>query len=160
MRCRPPRARPPPTSIAFDGFNGYLYVASYFGGNVSVVNAATNTVVVPSIPVQRDPWWLAFDSANGFVFVTNADSNNVTVIAVAYGHGAPSSSGAPSTFLGLAPDVGYALLAALIAWGVAATVATIVFSQRKQKPPTGAGPATGAPTPSPAPPSPPPPGAP
>src|SRR5947208_1042706 len=76
-----------PSGIAYDGGNGYVYVAvsNYTNcepgcvrpGNVSVI-AGTN--VLSTVPVGNGPFGVAYDSGNGYVYVTNLGSNNVSVI--------------------------------------------------------------------------------
>ncbi len=83
-RTSPPTAAPAPTgsepyAMAFDSSNGFLYVANYASGNVTVVNASSGTTVT-SISVGLRPIALAVDPGNGMIYVANQGSNNISVI--------------------------------------------------------------------------------
>ncbi len=82
-----------PVGIAFDPVNGYLYVADagllateYYTppvttpGQVTVINAANNTVVT-TLTVGSDTRQLSYDPLNGIVYVANYGSGNLTEIA-------------------------------------------------------------------------------
>jgi len=60
-----------PFSLAVDAATGYLYVVNSNTDNVTVINGATNSVLVPSIGVGTTPLGIAFDSANGDLYVAN-----------------------------------------------------------------------------------------
>ena len=61
-----------PNGIAYDPSNGYLYVANFNSNNVTVINGATNTVVVPSITMGSYPRAIAYDPLNGYLYVANS----------------------------------------------------------------------------------------
>jgi len=63
----------------FDPLNGEVYITNYGNSNVSVVNAATNTIA-GSIPVGTNPLGISLDPANGNLYVMDRGANNVTVI--------------------------------------------------------------------------------
>ena len=73
-----------PDGLAFDGSNGYLYVANSGSDNVTVIDGATNKVVawipVGSHPGGSYPAGIAFDNFNGYLYVTDFSSYRVTVI--------------------------------------------------------------------------------
>jgi YVTN family beta-propeller protein len=60
----------------------YAYVSNISGNNVSVVNAANNTVVA-SIPVDASPEGLAVTPNGGLVYVACVGANKVDVISTA-----------------------------------------------------------------------------
>jgi len=68
-----------PWGIAYDPSNGYIYVANYGSGTVSVINGKNNTVIA-TIPVGSDPMGVAYDSSNGYIYVANWYSGTVSVI--------------------------------------------------------------------------------
>ena len=68
-----------PPQVAFDSFNGYLYVANVGSSSVSVINGTTNTII-KIISVGASPDGVSFDSSNGYVYVTSDASDNVSVI--------------------------------------------------------------------------------
>ena len=68
-----------PYGIAYDPFNGYIYVADSGSGTVSVINGTANTVIA-NISVGGRPWGVAYDSSNDYIYVTNYDSDTVSVI--------------------------------------------------------------------------------
>ena len=78
-----------PEGIAFDPTNGYLYVANFGSGTVSVIDGSTNTVVT-TVTVGNGPVWSAIDPTNGCLYVANFGSNSVSVVA-------PSSSTSTSS---------------------------------------------------------------
>jgi YVTN family beta-propeller protein len=59
--------------------SGYIYVANYDGGIVTVINPRNNTRVY-SIPVGDGPEYTFADPLSGYVFVPNAISGTVSVI--------------------------------------------------------------------------------
>jgi YVTN family beta-propeller protein len=68
-----------PTGVAYDPSNGYIYVANWGSGTVSVINGATNTVIA-TIPVGIEPAGVAYDPSNGYIYVANYGSDTVSVI--------------------------------------------------------------------------------
>ncbi len=66
-----------PTGVGYDSGNGYVYVANWLSGNVSVING---TRVVATIPVGTNPQGVGFDAGNGYVYVTNSYSGTTSVI--------------------------------------------------------------------------------
>jgi len=58
----------------------FAYITNYGDNNVSVIDAATNTVVGAPIPVGTGPYGVAVNLAATRVYVTNYGSNNVSVI--------------------------------------------------------------------------------
>ena len=89
-----------PAGIAYDPSNGYLYVTNHVSGsnNVTAINGATNTVVVPSIGVGAEPLGIAYNPSNGFLYVTNQNSGNVTAI-----NGATNTVVVPNITVGSQP---------------------------------------------------------
>jgi len=64
-----------PYITALDLANGYLYVSTVLGTNVTVING---TSVVGSVTVGPDPWTPVYDSVNGYVYVP--DEGGLSVI--------------------------------------------------------------------------------
>ncbi|WP_411137069.1 IPT/TIG domain-containing protein [Streptomyces sp. C10] len=62
--------------------NGNAYVTNTASNDVTVINTATDTVIVPSIPVGINPIGVAV-APNGKAYVVNRGSNDVTVIDTA-----------------------------------------------------------------------------
>lgn len=77
--------------IAYDPANGEVYVATgYVGcavcgavGSVVVLNATTDAIVNPGIPVGSGALGVAYDPANHDVYVADSSANNVSVIRTA-----------------------------------------------------------------------------
>src|SRR5438876_1039971 len=72
-----------PGALAYDGGNGFVYVANfgsyyYSSSNVSVISG---TVVVATVPVGNCPDGVAYDSGNGYLYVSNYCSGTVSVIS-------------------------------------------------------------------------------
>jgi YVTN family beta-propeller protein len=97
-----------PSSIVFSEPNGtYEYmIGAPFGwqlvrpsatGTVHVAGTP-NTVVVASIGVGSEPYWIAYDSSNGYLYVANVDSDSLTVI-----DGATDAVVVPSIVVGDTP---------------------------------------------------------
>jgi YVTN family beta-propeller protein len=59
-----------PAGIAYNPFNGYIYVANSLSDTVSVIDPNTNTVVA-TIPVGRGPQEIAYNPSNGYLYVTH-----------------------------------------------------------------------------------------
>ena len=68
-----------PDALAFDPANDDLYVANFDADLVTIVSAASDSVL-GSVPVGTEPDGVAFDSADGSIYVANYGSNNVSVI--------------------------------------------------------------------------------
>ncbi len=68
-----------PDAIAFDGTNGYLYVANSGSDNVSVIDGSTDRVV-GSVTVGSDPDSITYDPVSGDLYVANSGSSNVSVL--------------------------------------------------------------------------------
>ncbi len=68
-----------PEAVAFDSWNGYLYVTDSGSDNVSIVDGATNRFI-GNIPVASLPDAIAFDSANGELYAACWVSGTVSVI--------------------------------------------------------------------------------
>ncbi len=66
-----------PMGMAYDPLNNYIYVANYFGSNVTVMNG---TKTVASVNVGTKPESISFDASNGYLYVANSASNNVSLI--------------------------------------------------------------------------------
>ncbi|HYK94051.1 MAG TPA: YncE family protein, partial [Thermoplasmata archaeon] len=58
----------------------HVFVANACSDNVTVVDGATQRVILPSIPVGSFPAALAFDSLHDQVIVANENSGNLTVL--------------------------------------------------------------------------------
>ena len=69
-----------PWGVAFDSATDQVFVANYYGGNVSIVSAVTNKIVA-WVPVGYQPLYLAYDGADHEVFVINGGANTVSVIS-------------------------------------------------------------------------------
>jgi YVTN family beta-propeller protein len=76
-----------PVSIAFDSYNGYLYVTNGgTDGNVyiylpgSTPTSFTSYAKIPKLEVGGDPAGLVFDPANNLLYVANSGTNNITII--------------------------------------------------------------------------------
>lgn len=65
-----------PSGAAVDSANGDVYVTSFWGGNVTLIDGLS---VVGSIFLDQDPVGIAYDSVNGYEYVADA-SENVSVI--------------------------------------------------------------------------------
>lgn len=64
-----------PLDIAYDSFNGYVYVA--VSGSIAVIDSTTNTVVT-QIPTDGDATHIIFDSVSGMLYASfsnNASGN-------------------------------------------------------------------------------------
>jgi YVTN family beta-propeller protein len=68
-----------PVDSAYDSSNGYIYVADFASGAVSVIAGASNSLVA-TIPVGTNPLWLAYDLTNGLIYVPNTNSGDISVI--------------------------------------------------------------------------------
>ena len=68
-----------PDALVSDSANGYLYVANYGSGNVTVINESTNKVLA-SIDVGSGPDAIVVDPQNGLVYVANYLSGTVSII--------------------------------------------------------------------------------
>lgn len=68
-----------PIGIAFNPRNGYLYVTNESDATVSVINAATNTVVA-IVPVGLSPRAVTYNARNGDMYVSNTFSDQVVII--------------------------------------------------------------------------------
>ncbi len=66
-----------PSGVAYDPGNGYVYVANYISGSVSVIN---ETTVVATVTVGINPFGVGYDGENGLIYVTNTGSGSVSVI--------------------------------------------------------------------------------
>ena len=64
-----------PRDIAFNPYNGFMYVANGVSNTVSVIDSATNTVI-DTIPVGTQPFGIAFNPENGFLYVANFGGGN------------------------------------------------------------------------------------
>jgi YVTN family beta-propeller protein len=73
---------PSPVGVAYDSFNGYVYVTNSQGDNVTVLNGATQKVVT-NIPVGDNPAGIAYDSSNDNIYVVNSMEDSVSVISSA-----------------------------------------------------------------------------
>ena len=68
-----------PSGVAFDSFNGNIYVANEASCNVSVINGTTNKVI-QSITTGKSPSAVVADNFNGYVYVLNFGACTVSVI--------------------------------------------------------------------------------
>jgi len=73
-------------------------VANAGSSNLTVINASTNQVLVPSIGVGTEPERIAYDPSSRDLYVTNRGSNNVTVV-----NGATNKVVVPSIGVGSEP---------------------------------------------------------
>ena len=64
-----------PAGSAYDSANGYVYVANFYSGNVSVLSGTT---VVGTVPVTGYPEWISYDDGNGYLYVTSVPGPNNT----------------------------------------------------------------------------------
>jgi YVTN family beta-propeller protein len=70
-----------PVDIAFNPYNGGMYVTNGLSNTVSVIDTRTNTVIA-TVPIRGvSPLGIAFDRYDGDMYVTNFVSNTVSVIA-------------------------------------------------------------------------------
>jgi YVTN family beta-propeller protein len=70
-----------PNGIAFDPFNGNLYVANFAPGTLSVINGSTNSVTATvnlNFPVS--PWDVAYDPHNGNIYISETKNGAVSVV--------------------------------------------------------------------------------
>jgi YVTN family beta-propeller protein len=58
-----------------------VYVTNACGGDISLLNASSQTVVASQIPTGFSSQGVAYDSQNGLVYVANTDSNTITYLA-------------------------------------------------------------------------------
>ena len=56
-----------------------VYISNGRGGTVSVIDAASNTIVT-SIPVGARPWGIALTSDGSKLYTANGPSNDVSVV--------------------------------------------------------------------------------
>ena len=78
----PPFLLESPSAIAFNLYNGFMYVTGQLINTVSVIDPATNTVVATiPLPVGSIPFGIAFNHDNGLLYVTNQGDNTVSEIA-------------------------------------------------------------------------------
>jgi YVTN family beta-propeller protein len=68
-----------PNCIVVDAALNRIYVANARGGNISVIDGATDRVV-ETLPGEEHPYAIGFNAALHRVYVTNTYSNNVTTI--------------------------------------------------------------------------------
>ena len=71
--------------IAYDPVNTYLYVitkTTTYGGNVTIINPATNSVVA-GLNIGSKPSGIAYNPSNGYMYITDFGSSNVTIISSA-----------------------------------------------------------------------------
>jgi len=66
-----------PGGVAHNTGNGYVYVANFGSGNVTVIN---DTTIVASLFVGVSPVGVGYNNGNGYVYVANSYSNDVSVI--------------------------------------------------------------------------------
>lgn len=69
-----------PSEMVLDPTTGELYVSNLNDNNVTVISAATNTVVA-TVLVGTAPLGIAYDSKKGEIFVANSGSENLSVIS-------------------------------------------------------------------------------
>ena len=76
-----------PIGIAYDSGHDRIYVANANSGDLSVIDAATNTVIGTPIQVKPLPWEIAYDPDNRELYITDAirsvnvvDTSNNAVI--------------------------------------------------------------------------------
>jgi YVTN family beta-propeller protein len=67
-----------PDGVAYDGGNGYVYVANSGSDTVSLISGTT---VVATVGVGSAPEGVAYDDGNGYVYVVNSGSDTVSVIS-------------------------------------------------------------------------------
>ncbi|MCI4319676.1 MAG: YncE family protein [Thermoplasmata archaeon] len=69
-----------PVGLAYDSVNNFVYVAQDLDGNVSVINAATDTVVgALTVALYQNLRAVGVDPATNEVYVADYGANNVTV---------------------------------------------------------------------------------
>ena len=70
--------------IAFNPSNGYVYVATGYGGfgpgAISIINGATNKIVT-NITVGVWPVGVTYDNSNGYIYVANAQGPGVSALS-------------------------------------------------------------------------------
>jgi YVTN family beta-propeller protein len=71
-----------PIAATYDSTNNEVYVANSNSSNVSIIDAAMNSVL-GAIPVGDGPLAIAFDSGQNELFVANDLSNNTTIVSTA-----------------------------------------------------------------------------
>jgi YVTN family beta-propeller protein len=69
-----------PTGVAVNPSTNRVYVANFSSQSVTVIDATTDTVIVPSIEVGLRPHGVAVNPATNRIYVANQDSANVSVI--------------------------------------------------------------------------------
>lgn len=65
--------------MAADGRSGRVFIASYFGNDVAVLNAYTGALI-RTVPVGVGPVCLAVDEVAGHVFVGNLGGHNISML--------------------------------------------------------------------------------
>jgi YVTN family beta-propeller protein len=71
-----------PDWATYDPSNGYLYVSNYGGGNVTVVNGATQRVVANlSLGSGTEPLRPTYDPRNGYIYVPESQTDVVAIIS-------------------------------------------------------------------------------
>ena len=68
-----------PQDVAVNSNTNRIYVPNWGSNSVSVINAATNSVVA-TVGVGANPWGVAVNSVTNRIYVANYWSNNVSVI--------------------------------------------------------------------------------
>ena len=70
-----------PDEVAIDTDNGYAYVTDQNSNNVTVIDGATNKVVIPSISMPNIPTGIGYDWSNNEIYVSRWGGDKVAVIA-------------------------------------------------------------------------------
>jgi YVTN family beta-propeller protein len=71
---------PYPYNMEYNPDNGYIYVANYPSGAVSVIDSATNSVI-KTIDVGNGPWDLEYNPSNNAIYIVNHEIDDVSVIS-------------------------------------------------------------------------------
>ena len=70
-----------PVGIAFNPYNGNMYVTNSASNDISVIDIRTN-IIIETIPVGKGPVDLAFNPYNGDMYVDNSVTNSTPVIDI------------------------------------------------------------------------------
>jgi YVTN family beta-propeller protein len=83
--------------LLYDPVTGYVYVANYLSGDLTVLNASSGAVV-GQLPTGLGPSAIALDPVRDYLFVANRISGNVTVLNATTGSvlGSVAVGGAPN----------------------------------------------------------------
>ncbi|MCI4358148.1 MAG: hypothetical protein L3J95_00715 [Thermoplasmata archaeon] len=69
-----------PVGVGVDPTNGWVYVANFGGGTVTVLNGSATLATISLGSSTCGPFGVAYDPANGYVYVTESAASSVAVL--------------------------------------------------------------------------------